>query len=81
MSTPSSEQQSKQQLQFQELLLERTKALAAAAAQQQQQQQQQTEKTNSIDGKFFFRFRSCSTFHLDKISTAHILNHDYIKLL
>lgn len=42
MSTPSSEQQSK----FQELLLERTKALAAAAT-----AQQQTEKTNSIDGK------------------------------
>ncbi|XP_063708937.1 homeobox protein cut [Culicoides brevitarsis] len=39
LSTPSSEQQSK----FQELLLERTKALAAAA-------HQQTEKNNSIDG-------------------------------
>uniref|UniRef100_A0A336LRN4 Homeobox protein cut-like n=1 Tax=Culicoides sonorensis TaxID=179676 RepID=A0A336LRN4_CULSO len=45
LSTSSSDQQSKQ-LQFQELLLERTKALAAAAA----AQQQQNEKSNSIDG-------------------------------
>lgn len=58
MSTPSSEQQSKQ-LQFQELLLERTKALAAAAA-------QQSEKTNSIDGKFTSAYKFYCTFHLDK---------------
>lgn len=67
MSTPSSEQQSKQ-LQFQELLLERTKALAAAAA------QQQSEKTNSIDGEFFvyFRLNYNTNFTLTIFDRPHI---------